>query len=43
MKLTSLKESIFNLLGDLNLQFLLIAAFVATILQMTQVGWSMGM
>jgi hypothetical protein len=32
MKLTSFEESVLNMLKDLNLQFLLIAAFVATIL-----------
>jgi len=30
------------MLGDISLQFLLIAALVATILEMTQDGWKMG-
>ena len=30
------------MLGDISLQFLLIAALVATILEMTQDGWQMG-
>ncbi len=35
MKLTSLRQSVIVMLRDLNLQFLLIAATVATVLEMT--------
>lgn len=43
MKLTSLKDSIIIMLGDINLQFLLIAALVATFLEMTTDGWRTGL
>lgn len=42
MKLTTIWTTIQSMLGDISLQFLLIAALVATILEMTQDGWKMG-
>lgn len=42
LNLTSISTTVQIMLGDISLQFLLIAALVATILEMTQEGWATG-
>ena len=43
IKLTSVTEALRQMLNDVHMQFLLIAAMLATILEMLQVGWSVGL